>query len=247
MAVRRINDSLLGVLERSGLAWTADRLPGWVLPNHLTLLGLLGALLTAAGFILSRWSLAWLSLSCIGLLANWFGDSLDGTLARLRRIERPRFGFFVDHNCDLFAQVIIFVSLGVSPCTHFGVACLGLIAFLMAFVYTLIGVHVQGEMRITYWGFGPTEIRALLVLGNLLVIVFGVTDLSNWIAPLAVFGSVSVHDVVISLLAATGAVLIAVLAVRRTAKLNVEDPQPASVPAISKSIQVTCSHSRNLL
>jgi phosphatidylglycerophosphate synthase len=237
MAVRRISDSLLGGWERPALTWTLARLPVWVRPNDLTLLGLLGALLTAAGFILSRWGLAWLLLSCIGLVANWLGDSLDGTLARLQHIERPRFGFFVDHNCDLFAQVIIFLSLGISPCTHFAVACLGLIAFLMAFVYTLIGVHVQGEMRIAYWGFGPTEIRALLLLGNLLVMVFGVLDLGDWITPLAPLGSISLHDIVISLLAAAGAVLIAVLAVRRTGKLNVEDPPPKRKPAGSKAPQ----------
>jgi len=150
-----VNDSLLGPLERVALAWVASRLPASVLPDHLTLVGLIGALLTGTGFVLSNWYPPWLFLACVGLLANWFGDSLDGTLARLRRIERPQYGFFIDHTCDLFSQVIIFVSLGASPCTHFGVACLGLIAFLMAFIYTLIGLQVKGELRITYFGFGP--------------------------------------------------------------------------------------------
>jgi archaetidylinositol phosphate synthase len=238
MAVRRVNDSLLGPLERVTLAWSASRLPAWVLPDHLTLVGLIGALLTGAGFILSRWYLPWLFLACIGLLANWFGDSLDGTLARLRHIERPQYGFFVDHTCDLFSQVIIFVSLGASPCTHFGVACLGLIAFLMAFIYTLIGLQVKGELRITYFGFGPTEIRALLFLGNLLVIAFGVINLRGWFAPLERFDYVTIHDVFISILAVAGVGLIAVLAVRRARLMAVEDPTPAVTPSIPNALKL---------
>lgn len=238
MAVRRVNDSLLGPLERVTLAWVSSRLPAWVLPDHLTLVGLIGALLAGAGFILSRWYLPWLLLGCVGLLANWFGDSLDGTLARLRHIERPQYGFFVDHTCDMFSQVIIFISLGASPCTHFGVACLGLIAFLMAFVYTLIGLQVKGELRITYFGFGPTEIRALLFLGNLLVMAFGIIDLRAWFSPLKKFDYVTIHDVFISILAAAGVVLIAVLAVRRARLMAVEDPAPVGTPSISKALKL---------
>jgi archaetidylinositol phosphate synthase len=237
MAVRRVNDSLLGPLERVGLVWVSNRLPAWVLPDHLTLLGLVGALLAGAGFILSCWYLPWLLLACVGLLANWFGDSLDGTLARLRHIERPQYGFFIDHTCDLLSQVIIFISLGASPCTHFGVACLGLIAFLMAFVYTLIGLQVKGELRITYFGFGPTEIRALLFLGNLLVMAFGIIDLRAWFSPLEKFDYVTIHDVFISILAVAGAVLIAVLAVRRARLMAVEDPAPVGAPSISKALK----------
>jgi phosphatidylglycerophosphate synthase len=159
-------------------------------------------------------------------LANWFGDSLDGTLARRRRIERPRYGFFVDHTSDLFSQVIIFLAVGLSPCAHFAVACLGLIAFLMAFVFTLIGAHVRQTMRITYFGFGPTEIRALLFLGNLLTLAFGIFDLQGWFAPLRAFGPVSIYDLVISLLSLIGVGLIGVLAIRDARALAAEDPSP---------------------
>jgi archaetidylinositol phosphate synthase len=231
MSVTRLNDSVLGALERPALKWMADRMPAWVLPNHLTVLGVLGALLTAAGFILSRWSLSWLWLSSLGLVVNWFGDSLDGTLARRRRIERPRFGFFVDHTCDLFSQAVIFLAIGLSPCAHFAVACLGLIAFLMGFVYTLIGAQVHQTMRITYFGFGPTEIRALLLLGNLYILAFGLVHLQMRFAPLAVFGPISGHDLVISILSVAGAALIAVLAIREGHALSVLDPPPAPGPS----------------
>jgi len=231
MALIRFNASVLGPLERPALAWLARRMPAWVKPDHLTALGVAGALFTAAGFILSRWSLHWLWLANAGLVINWIGDSVDGNLARFRQIERPRYGFFVDHTSDLFSQVVIFLSLGISPCAHFSVACLGLIAFLMGFVYTLIGAHVRATMRITYFGFGPTEIRALLLFGNLMALAFGFLYLPQSFAALAGFGPISMHDVVITTIAVAAAGLIAILAIREGRALAVEDPPPASAAA----------------
>jgi len=226
MALTRLNASVLGPLERPALAWMAKRMPAWVVPDHLTAIGVGGALLTGSGFILSRWSLHWLWLANVGLVVNWIGDSVDGNLARLRHIERPRYGFFVDHTSDLFSQVIIFLSIGVSPCAHFGVACLGLIAFLMGFVYTLIGAHTRATMRITYFGFGPTEIRALLLLGNLMALGFGLIYVQPSLPALARFGPISMHDVVISSMSAAAAGLIAMLAIRDGRALAIEDPPP---------------------
>jgi phosphatidylglycerophosphate synthase len=228
MAVKRLNDSVLGVLERPVLASLAKHMPEWVVPNHLTLVGVLGAVLTAAGFVASRWSISWLWLACLGLAMNWFGDSLDGTLARRRRIERPRYGFFVDHTCDLFSQTMIFIALGVSPCAHFSVACLGLIVFLAAFVYTLISMQVNHTMRITYFGFGPTEIRALLFLGNLASLVFGVIQLEPRFGPLAMFGRFSGYDLGICVISLAGLALIGVLSIREALALASEDPFPVA-------------------
>jgi phosphatidylglycerophosphate synthase len=241
MTVRRVNDSVLGALERPVLHWTVRQLPQWLLPNHLTAIGISGALLAAAGFTLSRWSINWLWLSSFGLVANWFGDSLDGTLARLRNIERPRFGFFVDHTSDLFSQMLIFVCLGLSPCAHLLVSCFGLIAFLMAFVYTLIGAQVQGTMRITYFGFGPTEIRALLFVGNLLVLTFGVVDMSPWLSRFGISDSVSVHDFAITSLALGAALLLCVMAIREARSLASRDPMPR---ALSRSGSPSESHKK---
>jgi len=225
-SLERVNEGVLSGIERPALAWLARRLPAWVLPDHLTALGLTGALLTAAGFVLSRGSLSWLWLASLGLIVNWAGDSLDGTLARLRKIERPRYGFLVDHASDLFCQVITFLSLGVSPLTHFAVGCLGLITFLMAFVFSLIHAHAHGTMRITYFYFGPTEIRALLLGGNLLVLAVGVVDLRTWLALTAQWGAITIHDLVIATLSLAGAVLIAALAIRDARTLATLDPPP---------------------
>ncbi|MGP0085684.1 MAG: CDP-alcohol phosphatidyltransferase family protein [Steroidobacteraceae bacterium] len=224
--LHRINDSVLGTWERPTLAWLAGRLPHAVVPDHLTAFGVFGAMLTATGYVLSRESLAWLWLANAGLLINWFGDSLDGTLARLRRIERPRYGFFIDHTSDLFCQTITFISLGVSPLAHFAVACLGLITFLIAFVYTLITAQARGTMRITYFYFGPTEIRALLFLGNLLTLAVGVIDLRPWLSILPGSGAVSIHDIGIALLALSGLIVIALLAISDARALAREDPPP---------------------
>jgi archaetidylinositol phosphate synthase len=227
---QRVNNSVLGVWERPALAWIAVRLPAAVVPDQLTAIGVLGGILTACGYVLSRWSLSWLWLACVGLLINWLGDSLDGTLARLRKIERPRYGFFVDHTCDLFCQVMTFVSLGVSPLVHFGVACVGLVTFLVAFVYTLIIAQARGTMRITYLYFGPSEIRALLILGNLLTLAVGVVHLRPWVPAPAWLAAISIHDAVIALLSAAGMLVITALAVGDAQALNSEDPPPARRP-----------------
>jgi archaetidylinositol phosphate synthase len=223
-AVQRINDSVLGPLERPALAWLVRRLPPKVVPDHLTAFGVFGALLTATGFVLSCRSLTWLWLASLGLIINWLGDSLDGNLARLRHIERPRYGFFIDHTTDLFCQSLTFIALGLSPLAHFSMACLGLITFLMAFVYTLIAAQTRATMRITYFYFGPTEIRALLLVGNLLTLAFGVVDLRRWFAGFPGVGPISIHDAVITMLSASGVVVIALLAWRDARVLNVEDP-----------------------
>lgn len=228
--LERVNDSLLGPWERPALAWLAARLPAAVVPDQLTALGVSGALLTVTGYVQSRASLSWLWLACAGLCINWFGDSLDGTLARVRRIERHRYGFFIDHTSDLFCQIITFVALGISPLAHFGVACLGLITFLFAFVYSLITAHARATMRITYFYFGPTEIRMLLLVGNLLTLAGGVIDLRPWLPTLPGRGAFTIHDFSIALLSLAGAAAIALHAIRDGRALNVEDPPPTRKP-----------------
>jgi archaetidylinositol phosphate synthase len=228
MALQRFNASVLGPLERPALAWMAAHMPARVTPDHLTILGILGAMLAAAGYVLSRQSLLWLGLASAGLLLNWIGDSVDGTLARYRKIERPRYGFFVDHSSDLFGNVMVFLSLGMSPCAHFSIACLGLIAFLMCFVFTLLGAHVRSSMRITYLGFGPTEIRALLFFGNLMVLINGVVSVRLPLWPFDQYGPLSTYDLGILILAFAGVLLIASMAIRESRALALEDPPRTS-------------------
>lgn len=203
-------------------------MPARVMPDHLTLAGLAGALVTAAGYLLSWISPSLLWLAVAGLLLNWLGDSLDGSLARARRSERPRYGFAVDHGSDLFAQTLVFLALGASPWAHFGIACLGLIAFLVAFVYTLIHMQVRGTMRITYYGFGPTEIRALLLAGNLLTLLAGPIDLARGWPALSVLAPLSPFDAGILLVDVVAFPLLAWLLVLDIRVLAVEDPADRS-------------------
>jgi len=164
MSHLRVNNSLLASGERALLAALVKRLPAWVTPDHLTISGLFGALFTAAGFVACHKSLLFLTLVVFGLFLNWFGDSLDGTLARHRKIERPRYGYFVDHSCDLIAQTTIILGLGFSPFFSVPSALLVLSLYLLMSSYTYLKVAIAREHHLSYGGMGATEFRILIAL-----------------------------------------------------------------------------------
>lgn len=169
----RINDILLGPLERPTLHWLAAHMPAWVTPDICTVIGTLGALLTLISYGLSNLSPNYLWLASLGFLINWFGDSLDGTLARYRHIERPRYGYYIDHTIDVVCQVMIFLGLGLTPYISFNVASLALISYLLLSVLVYIRTYVVGEFKISYGKLGPTESRAIAVLLNTAMFFFG--------------------------------------------------------------------------
>lgn len=196
MTRHRINDSFLAVAERRALARLVRRLPPGATPDHLTAVGLAGAFLAAVGFVACRWSGAGLILVLAGLFLNWFGDSLDGTLARHRRIERPHYGYFIDHSADLIAQTLIVVSLGLSPYFTVPSALLVLSLYLLMSSYTYLRVVTEGVHRLSYGGMGATEFRILVAAWALFAAACG----PGLVA--AEFGSIAVLDIVIGLLAA---------------------------------------------
>jgi phosphatidylglycerophosphate synthase len=159
-----LNRSFLAELERPALAWLVRRLPARATPNHLTALGLLGAVATAAGFAACHVSNGFLVFVVLGLAANWYGDSLDGTLARHRKIERPHYGYFVDHASDLIAQTLIIVGLGFSPYFTLFSALLVLSMYLLISSYTYLKVMVAQTHQLSYGGMGATEFRLLVAL-----------------------------------------------------------------------------------
>lgn len=169
----RVNLTLLGPLERPALRWLAAHMPGWVNPDLLTGFGFLGTLLVFGGYILTNHSPWFLWLASLGFLINWFGDSLDGTLARYRNIERPKYGFFIDHTVDALAQVLVFVGLGLSPYIHFDIALFALIGYLLLSVMVYIDTIVTGKFQISYAYLGPTEMRFLTIVFNALVFFVG--------------------------------------------------------------------------
>lgn len=162
----RVQTSFLSRVEKKALVAMATKLPAAVNSDHLTLLGLVGAILSGAGYILSNLSLDFLWLASAGLVINWFGDSLDGTVARTRNAQRPIYGFYLDHNIDAITITLICVGAGLSPLISFPVAMLVLAAYLMLSIFTYINTHLKGEFIISYNSFGPTEFRLVIIAVN---------------------------------------------------------------------------------
>jgi len=162
----RVNDILLGPLERPALQWLSAHMPAWVTPDICTAIGILGALVTSIGYILSNTDRNYFWLASFGFLVNWLGDSLDGNLARYRHIERPKYGFYIDHTTDTFSQAVIFLGLGLSPYISFNVACMALISYYMLAILVYVRTCVVGEFKISFGKLGPTEIRVIAILLN---------------------------------------------------------------------------------
>ena len=161
---RRIQTSILNAGEKKLLIWLARRQPRWMTSDTLTYLGVFGSLLFVVGGILSNWCVEWLWLSSFGLFIHWYGDSLDGTLARVRNTQRPVYGFFIDHTLDAITTFFIFLGAGLSPVLRMDVSLLGLAGYLCLAIYTYVCTILKGEFRLTYAAFGPTEFRLLLIL-----------------------------------------------------------------------------------
>jgi archaetidylinositol phosphate synthase len=165
--VRRIQASFLAALEKRTLIWLAERTPASINSDHLTMLGLVGQVMAGVFYALSRWNKYYL-FAVIGCLAvNWLGDSLDGTLARVRQRQRPRYGFYIDHMVDSFGAVAMMGGLAFSGYMHPWIAMGLLLAFLVLSIQSYLATYTIGEFRLSFWHFGPTELRLLLAVGNL--------------------------------------------------------------------------------
>jgi len=174
----RVNDILFGPLERPALSWLAAHQPAWMTPDILTIIGIFGSLLIFASYALTRINPAFLWLASLGFIINWYGDSLDGTLARHRKIERPKYGFFVDHTVDAFSEILIFLGLGISFYVRFDLAAVALIGYLLMSIYVYVTTAVSGVFQISYGKFGPTEVRVLAILANALMFFIGIRTIT---------------------------------------------------------------------
>ena len=164
----RVINTLTGKWEKKILRKLALALPAKIVPDHLTVLGLIATFIFGLGYILTWYSHWWLFLSSFGFILHWYADSLDGTLARVRHVERERYGYFVDHTCDAFSTVFICIALGISPLMQIEVGMLLAIGYLLLNVYSHIGSYTNGEFRISFCKCGPTEIRIALIILNTL-------------------------------------------------------------------------------
>jgi phosphatidylglycerophosphate synthase len=174
--IRRLNRSFLADAEQSAIRWLLPRISRSIEPIHLTAIGVFGSILAGAGLVGCNWSFFWLTLVIVGVALNWFGDSLDGSLARYRQTERPRFGFLVDHTCDLFSQVIMIVCFGLSPFLSLVAAFIVLLCYLLFSAYTYIRAAVQNIHQMAYIGVGATEFRILMIAWALIGAALGLHE-----------------------------------------------------------------------
>ncbi|MCR4824512.1 MAG: CDP-alcohol phosphatidyltransferase [Bacteroidales bacterium] len=169
---QRIQTSILNGVEKKVLVSLAGRQPRWMTSDILTGIGFLGAVLIAAGYILSKQDINWLWLSSFGLIVNWYGDSLDGTLARVRNCQRPLYGYYVDHTVDCINEGMMFIGAGLSGLVRLDLTLIAYILYLFMTINVSINAHLKGEFKLTYAKLGPTEFRLLMILANTLLIVF---------------------------------------------------------------------------
>jgi phosphatidylglycerophosphate synthase len=162
---------LLAVPEARVLEWIARRLPAWLKPDHLTALGVLAALGITAAYVLSNGDETWLWAASGLLVVHWLGDSLDGTLARVRKSERPRYGYYLDHLVDAFATAAIGIGLGLSPYMLLAVGLAIVVVYLILSINTYLETQAFGVFTLGYGRFGPTEARLMLIAVNTLLVL----------------------------------------------------------------------------
>jgi archaetidylinositol phosphate synthase len=167
METERVNGSILSSFEKKILIWMAERLPAWVNSDHLTTLGFLSLAAVGLSYWYSRHSKIGLGFAIVFFVLNWFGDSLDGTLARVRNRQRPRYGFYLDHVLDSFGSVFVFGGLALSGYMSERIAVGLLIAYLLLSIEVYLTTHTIGKFHLSFAAFSPTELRLLLIAGNL--------------------------------------------------------------------------------
>ncbi|WP_324260822.1 CDP-alcohol phosphatidyltransferase family protein [Altererythrobacter sp. H2] len=186
--IDRIQENLLARSERRLLNWICARMPRWISPDLLTFIGMAGAFMVFGGYLASNLAEEWLWLSIAGYAVQWFGDSTDGSLARFRKIERPRYGYFLDHSCDGLATTLVVAGIGLSPYVTLEVALVALAGYLLLSIHAFLSVRVLGELKLSYLNAGPTELRFLLIALTLAMMWFG-HEGEGW------FGAISGFDV----------------------------------------------------
>ncbi|HAF63154.1 MAG TPA: CDP-alcohol phosphatidyltransferase [Anaerolineaceae bacterium] len=189
----RINDILLGPLERPAIEWLVEHMPKWVTSDHLTFLGLFAALMVGVSYWATKYNENYLWLASFGFILNWFGDSLDGNLARYRKTERPKYGYYVDHIVDTISEITIFIGLGLSNYVNLNLAMLGLIGYLCMTIQVYITTNVRGVFKISYGKFGPTEVRAIAILANTIIYFVKNPQIS---LPFGVYG---LYDIIVGI------------------------------------------------
>jgi len=214
----RINQSLTASIEKHALRWLAERAPKWLSSDQLTLLGLCAQVGAGFFYALARYNRRALLLVILCIALNWLGDSLDGTLARVRRQQRPRYGFYVDHMVDMFGSIALMCGLGCSGLLHWQAAIAMLVGFLLLSSETFLATYTLSRFQMSQGIFGPTELRILLIIGNLILLR------SPWCT---LFGhKMLLFDLGGTIASACMLAMAVFVAARHTAQLYREEPLP---------------------
>ncbi len=209
----RVHGSLLAAAEKRALVWMAERMPAWVNSDHLTVLGFAAQIATGVCYALAAHDRRMLLAAIVCLAVNWFGDSLDGTLARVRQRQRPRYGFYVDHIIDSIGAVAMMGGLALSGYMHPVIAVGLLIAFLLLSIQSYLATYTLGEFHLSLWRFGPTELRVLLAAGNLAMF--------RW--PWVIHGRYRLFDIGCGIGLAVMLLMLVVVCLKNTARLYREE------------------------
>ena len=169
------------------LVWFAERQPRWMTSDILTGIGVVGAVIVAVGYFLSNYHIGWLWLASLGFVINWYGDSLDGTLARVRNTQRPIYGFYLDHNIDGITMAIMCIGAGLSDMLNLYIAMAVLAVYLLLSISVYINAHLKGEFKLTYAGMGPTEFRLIMIVVNTLFAT--IVPLREWGATFSILNT----------------------------------------------------------
>ena len=176
----RLQNSFTAAPERQALLWLAARVPPSINSDHLTLLGFVAMFLAGGSYVVARWNPCGLLLATLCLVLNWLGDSLDGTLARVRNRQRPRYGFYVDHMIDSFGALFLMGGLAASGYIDWRIATGLLVAFFLLSIESYLASYTLGVFRLSFAKFGPTEIRILLAIANTILFFMPAARIPGW-------------------------------------------------------------------
>ncbi len=221
----RIQTSVLNRLEKKLLIWLAERMPKWVTSDMLTWLGFAAAVAYTFFCWLANKNVNYLWLSSFCLVLNWFGDALDGSLARVRGMQRPKYGFFIDHSIDALTTCLFCIGLGLTPFMNLNIALFIMLGYLSLSLYTYLCTLTLGEFRLTYAKLGPTEVR-LILIGVSILYIFN--PFGSWSVSLLGFDW-TVYDLAGATVAGVLFVLYIASIIRDARKLRDESPEDADV------------------
>ena len=223
----RIQTSFLNALEKKVLVWLAERQPKWVTSDILTYIGTFGAVVIAVGYVLSAWNVNFLWLSSLGFVINWYGDSLDGTLARVRKTQRPVYGYYIDHTIDCINEFLMFLGIGLSGLMHLELALMLLALYFMLTINVSINAHLKKEFRLTYAKLGPTEFRILAIVANTILVL--VAPVRTFACNFSIFGrAITLHALdIVGILVMVVLIVIYLVTISKDAREYSEmDPLP---------------------